>query len=1686
MSGISKSYVNISTSANGQIDSLSSYNLIEVNDLVSPGSNNLLGTVAEPLNPLLGPLAVNGGPTPTHALLSCSPAFNAAMADSTTDQRGFSRNQFGGTDIGAFESEVNIGIGIKKVVTSLANSGPGTLRELVTSACSTDTILFDPMLNGDTILLSGSKIIIDRDLTIIGNGADSTIIDGEKKVAIFEVSAGTQVVLTNLTLQRAKAKNFDAGAIDNHGVLKIEDSKVTTNVSANIHSTGGIINRSGAICEVNNSYITYNIGDYAGGITNELGGTLVLQNSEISKNTGDRGGGIRSSGSLQIQSCILDSNEAHGSLGDGGAINSDDGFLSVDSCTFRGNQAVETFSKGGAVYMSDSSIVLNSIFLNNQAGRWGGAIYQTAGNATIRASRFEGNTVSNNSGDGGALYLRGNSAILNSIFLNNEAQSEGGGIYHTSGKMFVDASSFEGNKAGTSLGGGGAIYLGNNGTVLNSTLRFNESSDEGGGIYHSSGKLVVRASVFEANRALNNTSGGALYVKDSCIMSNSTLVNNVATASGGGIYHSSGYLLLSQTTISGNAANGTGFYKGGGGIYCSSGNGFIENSTVTQNSANEGGGVYLKNGNLTFNSTIIAGNSASGLGKDGYKDGGTVSPSSSHNLVGKRNNFGMPAGNFNQRGTNGLPLHPGLDTLADNGGPTLTHALLPGSPAFDAGISDSLTDQRGQPRPTFCRPDIGAFESQTYLDTSSVIESKSLTCDFMIAPISGVIWDTSGYYVDSVINRFGCDSLRYDINLQINSPAYTVIDTFAYNSYTSPSGKYTWTESGSHIDTTIDSNGCGRVYHINLSINCDWKAPGFASNNRVTTQDAGTTRIVFDHTNTPYIVFRDKVLNKARVRSFDGISWQDVGTPGFSAGDVSSTDMAIDKNGVIYVAFRDFTQGNKVTVMKYADTSWVLVGGAGLSIGNSEYVSLVLDSAGVPVVGYRDNANGFKATVQKFNSSTNTWGVLGSAGFSPAGVTHIAMAADQAGVPYIVFRDGNTTDRRATVMKYNGSSWDIVDTAGFTAGRAQFNDIAFDGGGIPYVVYQDQAKGNKASVKKLEGGHWQTVGMEGFSDRSVQHTRIAIDPAGTPYVVYRDAASQQATVMTFTNSQWSILGSPDFSPGGSSFTSIAIDSEGNPMVALTQGGVRAYSYSCVSGYQQLTGCDSILSLNGTEFWTETGIYHDTLQNGLGHDSIVAVALELTKSSDTTFSASACYSYISPSGLYIWDSSGVFTDTLTNIAGCDSLITVSLIIKVSDTTLSITGCDSVVSPSGLYTWTSTGTYMDTLQNSNGCDSLITANVTVHPSTTSTISPIACYSYSSPSGLYIWNTSGTYLDTVTNGNGCDSVITVNLTLNVNDTTLNLTGCDSVVSPSGLYTWINSGTYRDTLQNINGCDSLITANVTVHPGTASTISPTACYSYSSPSGLYIWNTSGTYLDTVTNGNGCDSVITVNLTLNMNDTTLNFTGCDSVVSPSGLYTWTSPGTYMDTLQNVKGCDSLITANVTINPCPVDCQMGTWSAWSACDTSCGGGTRFRTRDILVQAAYGGLACGDTIEYDTCNTQPCCTTTNIFFTDSICPGDSLFVAKAWQTTIGTYVDSAVSVLGCDSLLHTSLYFKDSSSCIVDSTVETILYLVSDSAWTLSTVVTVETSNNYPWPGAAAYLPHDSTFTLPVEVGQPYS
>ena len=232
-------------------------------------------------------------------------------------------------------------------------------------------------------------------------------------------------------------------------------------------------------------------------------------------------------------------------------------------------------------------------------------------------------------------------------------------------------------------------------------------------------------------------------------------------------------------------------------------------------------------------------------------------------------------------------------------------------------------------------------------------------------------------------------------------------------------------------------------------------------------------------------------------------------------------------------------------------------------------------------------------------------------------------------------------------------------------------------------------------------------------------------------------------------------------------------------------------------------------------------------------------------------------------------------------------------------------DSIYYTSGIYTFDTT--------NVNGCDSTVTLNLTIDPSTTSTSTHTSCDSY-------LWNgviytLSGTYTFDTINSNGCDSTVTLNLTIDPSTTSTSThTSCDSYLWNGVTYT--SSGTYTFDTTNVNGCDSTVTLDLTINNSTTSTDTQVACDTYTWLDGVTYTTSNSTATHTTTNASGCDNVATLDLTIN-NSTISTDTqvACDSYTWLDGVTYTNSNSTATFTSTNASGCDNVATLNLIINP---------------------------------------------------------------------------------------------------------------------------------------------------------------------------
>ncbi|MEA5417610.1 CHAT domain-containing protein [Spirulina sp. CCNP1310] len=330
-----------------------------------------------------------------------------------------------------------------------------------------------------------------------------------------------------------------------------------------------------------------------------------------------------------------------------------------------------------------------------------GSINWAKNNLTIDGN---GSTVSGNNASGVFnITLPGSTTTFQNITITEGSSSISGGGIRNLGNATVINSTISNNYS-TDSGGG----IRNNGmlTVINSTISGNSAQYDGGGI--DTGSVTLINSTISGNSS-TNASGGGIYSNSGGTITNSTVANNWASEKGGGI-RSFGAVTLTNSTISNNSAG----IEGGG--ISSAGGVTLANSTIAFNNATSiGGGLALANNNThTFTNSIIANNTAP-TGPDISVINGTHTFNISHSLI--LSTAGMTGSGIPTNGVNGniVGLDPLLGPLANNGGPTQTHALLPGSPALNSGDNASTivtVDQRGNPRIVYGRVDMGAYEAE--------------------------------------------------------------------------------------------------------------------------------------------------------------------------------------------------------------------------------------------------------------------------------------------------------------------------------------------------------------------------------------------------------------------------------------------------------------------------------------------------------------------------------------------------------------------------------------------------------------------------------------------------------------------------------------------------------------------------------------------------------------------------------------------------------------------------------------------------------------------------------------------------------------------------------------------------------------------------------------------------------------
>ncbi|MFC2087278.1 LamG-like jellyroll fold domain-containing protein, partial [Bacteroidota bacterium] len=490
-------------------------------------------------------------------------------------------------------------------------------------------------------------------------------------------------------------------------------------------------------------------------------------------------------------------------------------------------------------------------------------------------------------------------------------------------------------------------------------------------------------------------------------------------------------------------------------------------------------------------------------------------------------------------------------------------------------------------------------------------------------------------------------------------------------------------------------------------------------------------------------------------------------------------------------------------------------------------------------------------------------------------------------------------------------------------------------------------------------------------------------------------------------------------------------------------------------YTNMYGCDSVVEIevvvnagDSTYFYGEiceggdfmgydsAGIYFENYTNMYGCDSVVEIEVIVNPGDSTYFYGEICEG----DNFMGYDSAGIYFENYTNIYGCDSVVEIEVIVHIPDTTYNYA---EICQGADYLGYTETGIYYESFTNQYGCDSVLEIEVVVTDTITidNYIEICEADDYTLPGGGIV-SVSGTYIDSLISVNGCDSIVTTYLTVNLPDSTYFY---GEICQGGDFMGYDSAGIYFKNYTNMYGCDSVVEIEVVVNPSDSTYFFGEICEG----SSFMGYDSVGIYFENYTNQFGCDSIVEIEVVVNSGDSTyfyteicegdnfmgydsagiyyenyLNIYGCDSVIEievvvnyPDSSYFYgeiclgdnfmgyDSTGIYFENYSNQYGCDSIVEIEVYVHPVDTTYFYGEiclGSSFMGYDSS----------GIYFETYTDRFGCDSILEIEVVETAEIHTFESI----TICEGESFngFFES------GSYYDSLLSISGCDSIHELNL------------------------------------------------------------------
>lgn len=1153
-------------------------------------------------------------------------------------------------------------------------------------------------------------------------------------------------------------------------------------------------------------------------------------------------------------------------------------------------------------------------------------------NTTILNGDFNNDDVI--TGGGATLSINNNSDNSVHVFialgLSTNSTIDGftisGGNAFTSGTFVYESEPI-------SLANGGGLYAANSHVLLNNLLFTHNVAGNllggpgyGGGVYTDSSNLEMDNISFVANHA--NNGGGMFTNFSSPVLNNVHFEGNRALFNGAGLDNSRSSPTVSNATFINNfATNGGGMLN----FNCLPSSSFTD-IVFSENEAASGGGMYNLGSDVNISNVVFAENHSSNQG------GGMYNTTSSPNII----NVSFSA---NSATTTGGGIHN-----TNSSAPTLTNTLFFGNTSPDQNDIFNSSSTPTVEYSAFEDYTFGAAPGCFYLTASPFANTSDpdgvdniwMTADDGLnlalgSPCGGAGTATGAPALDITgTTRLNPPSIGAYEGSPCTPTSSTDTQT-ACDSLNWIDGNTYYANNNTATHTLTNAAGCDSVITLNLTINNT--ASGAQSVVACDSTQIGSTWY-FNST-----IFNDTLV-AAAANGCDSIVTYNVLINNSVATDdtINACDSAL-VNGTWYFSSQSLVDNNTtvascdsihtryIVISPSINTNASLTACDSSLINNTWYFisQIVMDT--FLAVSNCDSIHTVNLTIN--NSSAPT--VVNNTTCNPSMVGTVIDTFPNTSACDSIVTTNTTLIPNATATQsvvacdsaLIGTNWYFISTI--------FNDTIIGGAAnscdsiVTYNVLINNSVATDDSITACDStqinGTWYTATQAiVFNDT----TALGCDSTHTTYLTINQSSNFVDVRVSCDSLFWI---------DGNTYTS----SNNTATITLTNA----------------TGCDSIISLDltinpsytvidtqvacGSYTWIDGNTYNSSNNTATfnipsvhGCDSIITLNLTLNNPSLVDDVITVCDSMTWINGVTYYNSTNTPTVNLTNSVGCDSIITLDLTVLYTNITNDVqVACDSLTWIDGITYTTSTNTPSFTLTNALGCDSIVTLSLTINNSNYGTDVITACDSVTWLDGITYTSANNTATFTTTNNMGCDSVITLNFSI-----TPPTTGVDNIVN-CGPYTWIDGITYNGsnntatyTQTGSNGCDSITTLNLTINNPSATTDVVTACGLYQWIDGNIYAASNNTATHVLTNAVGCDSVVTLDLTLN----NLN-TGIDTVVA-CDQYTWVDGITYTGsnntasftyTNGGANGCDSTVFLDLTLNSAQghtyvlTECDSYTW-----------------------------------------------------------------------------------------------------------------------------------------------------------------